>query len=309
MRRIFFALLLAAGGCIHGSPAVQRDDRPIRAMAQQERWAQQALAARPTRAQLDAIRSSDFNAVGRARGDLKRLLQAIDRATWIRNTAAELMADDPDPELAATFDRAGRMRAEAVQAADELASALEEAKGGLTIGDLRPGFEAVRKAQASEDRIARLPLRAGGRRLALAPLPVPRPFISTAARLVAANPELTRELDRLSPDDAAQIRARLQDVDREKEEQKRSAPAAQAAPAAPALPPAAEEAPPPEPREAEAPSPTLAIANDAAALLAKRTPRSITLREDGLFELSYDDGNYLVDPQGKLIRKEPPAGK
>ena len=53
MRRTLIAVFLAAG-CIHGSPAVQRDDRALRAIAQQERWAQQALAARPTRAQLDA---------------------------------------------------------------------------------------------------------------------------------------------------------------------------------------------------------------------------------------------------------------
>jgi len=241
MRRIFFAFFLAAAGCIHGSPTVQRDDRPLRAIAQQERWAQQALAARPTRTELDAIRSSDFTAVGRARGNLKRLLQAIDRGTWIRNTAAELMTDDSDPELAAAFDRAGRMRAEAVQAADELASALEEAKGGLTIGDLRPGFEAVRKAQASEDRIARLPPRATGRRVLPAPLPVPRPFVATAAQLVAKNPELARELDRLSPDDAAQIRARLADVDRGIGEQKRAEPPPTPAPAAPGV---TEEAPP-----------------------------------------------------------------
>ena len=303
MRRILFALLLAAG-CIHGSSAVQRDSGAGRAIAQQERWAQQALASRPTRSQLDAIRSSDYAAVGRARGDLKRLLQAIDRGTWIRNTSAELMADDTDPELARAFDRAGRIRTEAVQAADELASALAEAKGGLTIGDLRPGFDAVRKAQASEDRIARLPLRAGGVRLVPAPLPVPRPFVAGAARLVSANPELARDLDRLGPEEAAQIRARLADVDREKEEQKPSQPAFAPAPAQ-----EAEVPPPGEPKEAEAPSPTLNIANDAAALLAKRAPRSITLREDGLFELSYDDADYLVDPQGKLIRKEAPSRK
>jgi hypothetical protein len=301
MRRIFFALMLAAG-CIHGSPAVQRDDRMLRALSQQERWAQQALASRPTRSQLDAIRSGDYTAVGRARGDLKRLVQAIDRSTWIRNTAAELMAEDPDPELGRAFDRAGRMRSEAAQAADELASALAEAKGGLTMGDLRPGFEAVRKAQASEDRIARLPLRAG-LKLFPAPIPLPRPFIAGAARLVSANPELSRELDRLPADDAAQIRARLTDVDRERQEQRLP----EQAPAAAAPPAPSQDVPPPEPREAEAPSPTLLIAHDAAALLAKRTPRAITLREDGLFELSYDDADYLVDPQGKLIRKEAPS--
>src|SRR5438105_8964789 len=134
MRRLFLAILLAAG-CIHGSPASQRDSGAMRATAQQERWAQDALARRPSRADLQAIRSSDYAAVGRGRGELKRLLQAIDRDTWIRNTAAELMLDDADPQLAATFDRAARMRADAILAADELASALAEAKGGLTIGD------------------------------------------------------------------------------------------------------------------------------------------------------------------------------
>jgi len=300
MRRLSLALLLAAG-CIHGAP--RRDDDAIRSIAQQERWAQDAVAARRTRNQLDAIRSGDYQAVGRARAELKRLVQAIDRGTWIRNTGAALLADEQDPYLIGAFDRAGRVRSEAGQAADELASALAEAKGGLTIGDLRPAFEAIHKAQASEDRIARLPPRAGGIRLGLSPLPVPRPFIATAARLVAANPELTRELDRLSPDDAAQIRARLADVDRGREEQRRAE--SPPAPAAAAPVPAPEEPPPGEPREAEAPSPTLTIANDAAALLAKRTPRSITLREDGLFELSYDDAEYLVDPSGKLVRKEP----
>ena len=59
--------------------------------------------------------------------------------------------------------------------------------------------------------------------------------------------------------------------------------------------------------EAQAPSNTLNISNDAANLIAKKPPKAITLREDGLFELSYDDGNYLVDPDGKLVRKEPPT--
>jgi hypothetical protein len=309
MRRLFFAVLLAAG-CIHGSPAPQRDPGMTRAIAQQERWAQDALARRPTGSELQAIRSSDYAAVGRGRAELKRLLQAIDRGTWIRNTAADLMAEDADPQLAASFDRAARLRADAIQGADELASALAEAKGGLTVGDLRPGFESIRKAHSSEDRIARLPPRANGVRLSPAALPLPRPFIAPAARLVAANPELTRELDRLPPDDAAQIRSRLADVNREREEAKRTeAPAVAATP--PALPPpaAGDENAPPEPREAEAPSPTLTVANDAAALLSRRTPRSITLREDGLFELSYDDAQYLVDPQGKLVRKEAPAQK
>jgi hypothetical protein len=296
MRRTLFALLLSAG-CIAGSTAVQRDDRIYRALAQQERWTQDALAQRPTAEQLDAIRNSDYAAVGRGRAELKRLLQAADRGTWIRDTTTELMRDDSDPRLVQQFERGGRLRADALGAADELAGALAEAKGGLTIGDLRPGFEALRKAQASEDRLARMPVPKGGLRLQPAPLPIPRPFISPAARAVSHNPELNRELDRLAADDAAKIRAQVADVDRGRQEQK------------PKEPPAAVDnapVPAPEEKEAEAPSTTLTIANDAASLIGRKAPRSITLREDGLFALAYDDAEYLVDPQGKLVRKEAP---
>jgi hypothetical protein len=296
MRRIFLALIFSAG-CIAGSPAVQRDDRLYRALAQQERWTQDALARRLTAEQLDAIRNSDYAAVGRGRAELKRLLQAADRGTWIRDTTAELMRDDNDPRLLQQFERGGRLRADALGAADELAGALAEAKGGLTIGDLRPGFEALRKAQASEDRLARTPVQKG-LRLQPAPLPIPRPFIAPAARVVSHNPELTRELDRLPADDAAKIRAQISGLDRGRQEQKPKEPPAEV-----------DNAPVPAPegeREAEAPSTTLTIANDAASLIARKAPRSITLREDGLFALAYDDAEYLVDPQGKLVRKEAP---
>jgi len=297
MRRIILALVFSAG-CIAGSSAVQRDDRVFRALSQQERWTQDALARRPTAEELDAIRNSDYAAVGRGRAELKRLLQAADRGTWIRDTTAELMRDDDDPRLQQQFERGGRLRADALGAADELAGALAEAKGGLTIGDLRPGFEALRKAQASEDRLMRVPVQKNGLRLQAAPLPIPRPFITPAARVVSHNPELTRELDRLPADDAAKIRAQLADLDRGNKEQKREEAPAPAADNAPV--------PAPEEKEAEAPSTTLTIANDAASLIARRAPRSITLREDGLFALAYDDAEYLVDPQGKLVRKEAP---
>jgi hypothetical protein len=299
MRRILFALLLSVG-CITGASAVQPDDRIARTLSQQERWAQDALAQRPTADQLEAIRNSDYTAVGRGRAELKRLLQAVDRGTWIRDTTAELTREDGDPRLFQQFDRAGRLRIEALQASDELASALAESKGGLTLGDLRLGFDAMHKAQASEDRLARLPPRPGAPRLGPAPLPIPRPLIMPAARVVSANPELTRELDRLPPDDAARIRAQVAELDRGREEQRRNEAQVPA--------PAPEIAPPPpgEGREAEAPSTTLNIANDAAQLISRRPPKAITLREDGLFALSYDDADYLVDPQGKLVRKEAP---
>jgi hypothetical protein len=303
MRRTALALLFASAGCIAGRSSIERDDRLLRELSRQERWAQQAIDARPSKEQLDRIRGGDFAAVGTARKELQKLILAVDRGTWMRDTAAELMKEDGDPQLAQEFDRGGRLRTAALQGADDVANALAETKGGLAIGDLKPGFEALHKAQASEDRLSRLAMKPG-LRLAAAPLPAPRPFVEAAARLVDANPELAKELDRLPADDAARIRARLADLDRQKEELKHSEPAAvaiaKAAPPEPAPPaPAAE-------MEAQAPSNTLKIDKDALSLLAKKPPRAITLREDGLFGLSYDDGEYLLDPDGKLVRKEAP---
>jgi hypothetical protein len=299
MRRILLALALLGSGCITGSAAAPRDDRMLRELTRQERWAQQALDARPTRDQLDSIRGSDYGSVAAARKEFQKLVMSIDRGTWIRETTAEMMREDHDPQLAQEFDRGGRLRIDSIQAADELADALAEAKGGLTIADLKPAFEALRKAQASEDRLSRL---AGTMKLTVSPIPVPRPFVEAAAKVVEVNPESAKELDKLPPDDQTRIRAKLADLDRNKEEQKRTVVDNTTVPAA-TPPPASNEAPPP-PREAEAPSTTLKIAGDAASLIAKRPPKSITLREDGLFALSYDDADYLVDPDGKLVRKE-----
>ena len=305
MRRNLFALTLLLGsGCIAGTAAVERDDRVLRELARQERWAQQAIDARPTREQLDSIRGSDYGSVGAARKELQKLILSIDRGTWVRDTTAEMLRDDPnDPQLLQEFDRGGKLRIAALQGADELADALAEAHGGLTIADLRPGFEALRKAQASEDRLSRL---AGPLKLAASPIPVPQPFLDAAAKLLDQNPDMVKDLDKLPPQDATKIRAKLSDLDRGKEEQKRAAeppPAVVENDKAPLPPPAAS----PGEREAEAPSTTLKIAGDAASLIAKKPPRSITLREDGLFALSYDDADYLVDPNGKLVRKEQPA--
>jgi len=236
--------------------------------------------------------------VGAARKELQKLIQAVDRATWIRETTAELIKDDQDPQLIQQFDRAGRLRADALQAGDELAHALAEAKGGLTVADLKAAFEAMRKAQASEDRFAKLPIAPLAPRFAPSPLPVPKPFVEAAAKLVNANAELAKELDRLTPEEQTQIRAKMADLERASEELKHLAPP----------PPAAAGNAAEHDAEAQAPSTTLKIAGDAAGLFAKKAPRTITLREDGLFALSYEDGDYLVDPDGKLVRKEAPQG-
>jgi len=303
MRRTLLALALFGSGCIAGSAAVQRDDRVLRELTRQERWAQQALDARPTRDQLDAIRGSDYGSVGAARKEFQKLIMAVDRGTWIRETAAEMLREERDPQLAAEFDRGGRLRIEAVQAADELADALADARGGLTVSDLKPAFEALRKAQASEDRLAK---QAGPLKLASSPVPVPRPFVEAAAKLVDTNPESAKELDRLPPEDQTKIRAKMADLDRSKEEQKRATPLIANAPPTATSPSPSPSTSTEPPREAEAPSTTLKIAADAASMIAKKAPKSITLREDGLFALSYDDADYLVDPDGKLVRKENP---
>lgn len=282
MRRILFALLLCSG-CLAGGGAMQRDDRIQRELSRQERWAQQALDARPAKDQLESIRASDYGSVSAARKELQKLVQAADRATWIRETTMELSHDDNDPQLAQGFDRAGRLRSDALQAADELASALAAANGGLTLADLKPAFEVLRKAQASEDRLAKRPVSPFALKLAPAPLPVPPPFHDAAARVATDAPDAAKDLDKLSPQDQAKIRASAADRDRAKEEQKHAAD---------------------QDTEAQAPSTTLKIAGDAAALIGKKAPASITLREDGLFALGYHDADYLVDPDGKLVRKE-----
>ncbi|HEX9579113.1 MAG TPA: hypothetical protein VF993_15275, partial [Myxococcales bacterium] len=284
--RNLFALLLLSAGCIAGHAVAERDDRLLREVSRQQRWAQQAVEARPSPEQLERIRSSDYEAVGSARKELRRLIQAIDRGTWVREALLEAMRDDDDPQLLREFDHAGSLRKEAIAAADELADALADAKGGLTMADLRPGLDALRKAQASEDRIAKMPGRApGALKLAASPLPQPRPFLDAAAKIVHAHAEMARELDKLAPDDAAKIRAKMAELALQKEESK----------------PAAAPASPPPESEAQGPSDTLSISNDAAALIAKKgPPRSITWRADGLFNLHWDDKDTLVYPDGKL---------
>jgi len=298
MRRLVIAAFVLSASCIVPGPSVHevRDDRVLRQISQQERWAQQALDARPTPDTLERIRSGDPAAVGPGRKELKKLIQAIDRGTWVRDTAAELLREDGDPGLAVDFDRGGRLRADAIQAADALATALAEG-GSLTVAELRPAFDALRKAQASEDALLKQPPR--GMKLTPAPLPSPRPFVDAAAKLAAADQEAAKQLEaQLPPEQVTQLRAKAADAERELEEKKRAP--AQAPDGGMADGGMAET-------EAQAPSNTLNISNDAASLIAKKPPKAITLREDGLFELSYDDGNYLVDPDGKLVRKEPPS--
>jgi hypothetical protein len=178
---------------------------------------------------------------------------------------------------------------------------------------LERALATLQKAQASEDALARTPMRPNVR-LSPAPLPTPRPFIDAAAKLSAASPETAKQLEaQLPPGEATKLHAKAADMAREQEEEKVAQvpppPAAGSSAPPPAAGSASSTSPSPPEVEAQAPSNTLNITNDVANLIAKKPPRSITLREDGLFELVYDDGTYLVDPEGKLVRKEPAPAK
>lgn len=291
--------LIMCGGCIAGGSVVVHgseggDSRIMRQVMRQDLWAQQALDARPSPQQLETIRSGrDPGAIERARKELTRLFQAVDRATWIRDTVSEQMREDGDPRLAQEFDRAGHLRAEALRGAGDLADALIDGGAGLTNTDLRPGYDAVRKAQASEDCIARTPAGPSYPRLALAPLPMPSPLDRASAKLggggAAGMGAGVPPLVNVAPDPS---RMRTADQDRQRADDARN-----------------DQAPNDigPPTEAAGPQSTLMIANDALDIITRKRPRSITLRDDGLFDLSCADGEYLVGPDGKLVRKEAPA--
>src|SRR5260370_40857232 len=117
MRRLVIAAFVLSASCIVPGPSVHevRDDRVLRQISQQERWAQQALDARPTPDTLERIRSGDPAALRPGSKELKKLIQAIDRGTWVRDTAAELLRGDGDPGRAERFDRGVLERASARQ--------------------------------------------------------------------------------------------------------------------------------------------------------------------------------------------------
>jgi hypothetical protein len=303
MAKASFLLLMLCGGCIAGGTVVVHgdssapDNHVMRQVMRQDMWAQQAVDSRPNQRQLERIRSGqDQASMDRARKELTKLLQAIDRGTWIRDTVGDLMREDNDPRLAQEFDRAGHLRADAARAAGELADALIDGGANLSPNDLRPGVDALRKAQASEDRIARMPVGPQYPRLAPAPLPSPSPLDRPMAKLsgggAAAQPP-TVNVQRNPSIDNTRNNGSLG--------------AGAGAPMADPAPPAgADSWGGPAGNEAAAPQTTLTISNDALEIITRKRPKSITLREDGLFDLSCADGEYLVSPDGKLVRTEPP---
>jgi hypothetical protein len=301
MRIASSLVLLLCGGCIAGEAAVvvhdsppPDNDRVMRQVMRQDLYMQQAIDARPDDKLVAKVRAGDPGSMDRAHKEMVRLTQAVDRGTWVRDTVSQLMREDIDPRLAQEFDRAGRLRAEALTSAGLLAEAMIDG-GGLRMTDLKPGFDNQRKAAASEDRIARLPRGPTEPILVPAPLPMPSPLDAPAARIAATAPE---SLATLAPDDAARIRAHNADLERQRDEQQMHAAVTTVLP---------DESTPPMPGTDGAPQTSLTIANDALEIITRKRPRSITLRHDGLFDLSCADGEYLVAPDGKLVRKDPPS--
>jgi hypothetical protein len=333
-RNILLLTLPALSACITGSqPAHERDQRLVREIAQQQRWTGEAVAGRPAAEELDAVRAGDADAVSDARKRFRRLLMAIDRTVWIREAEVRSLREAQGDALAedeavAGFDRAGRQRADALAAADDLAKALADSKSkrAVSLDELRRALVTVQKAQDSEQRLSKELSRSG--RSADAPLALQRltastssrsrAFVDATVRYLGNHPDERYGLDSWGSQlasEKSQIRAALADAD------------ASRPPATPAsrndeVPTIGsagddlERSDAPPPPAAAAPA-QLSVAGDAKKLIDKRgTPRAILTREGGLFALRYDEErpcgidrcestvDYIFDSSGKLVRDE-----
>src|SRR5205814_509487 len=97
----------------------------------------------------------------------------------LREAQGDALAED---EAVAGFDRAGRQRADALAAADDLAKALADSKSkrAVSLDELRRALLSVQKAQESEQRLSRDLSRSG--RSTGAPLARQRRTPATASR-------------------------------------------------------------------------------------------------------------------------------
>jgi hypothetical protein len=335
-RNILLLVFPALTACITGSQAThERDQRLVREIAQQQRWTGEAVAGRPAAEELDAVRAGDADAVSDARKRFRRLLMAVDRTVWIREAEVRALREVQgdaiaEDEAVAGFDRAGRQRADALVAADDLGKALADSKSkrAISLDELRRALLTVQKAQESEQRLSRDLARAGRstdapltlQRLSAATASRGRYFVDASVRYLSNHPDERYGLDSWAAqlsNEKSQIRAALADAD------------ANRPPEAPA--PRNEEVPTigsagDELERSDAPPPTsgpsagpaqMSIAGDAKRLIEKRgTPRSILTREGGLFALRYDEQrpcgidtcdstvDYVFDSTGKLVRDE-----
>ena len=340
MKSTAFAALLLASGCYIDTPVARDQRRTLNAIRQEHRWAADRLARRMPAEEVSRVRAGDSRSSREANGRLRRLIDALERTTWIREATPRGLwasADEPpdQDELAFRFARAARIRADALAQADELAEALavSTAPGALALGELRRALAALARIEESEPRIAseiadlarkERGLRGIEARFPASKPPSPRPFLAATSAYLRVHPAEVRELDRFPGPLAADV-GRIKSSLEEK-------PADEPRPAiepkqAPGPKEAVRERAGEAHREADAeaarlplgPSegPTLALDGDAREMLKSRgPPRAIAARPGGLFALRYQEPrpcekgscetlvDFLYDATGKFVREE-----
>src|SRR2546428_4123161 len=119
MRRSVLILgALASAACVVDShqarpmepnpPAPDRSREALGEIERQQRWMGEALAGRPAADELQAVREGDADAVSDTRKRFRRLLTAVERATWIRETVPEGLRGSANPgRLGAAVGAAG----------------------------------------------------------------------------------------------------------------------------------------------------------------------------------------------------------
>ncbi|HWE22571.1 MAG TPA: hypothetical protein VG496_01400, partial [Myxococcales bacterium] len=204
-------------------PVPDRTRQVLEQVQQQQRWTRDALAARPPADELRDVRSGDAEAISDTRKRFRRLVTAIERTTWIRETVPGVVRSASDPEpLIAAFNEAARDRNEAFAAAEATARALAESRSGnaISLDELRHALQNTHRARQSEQKLAaklgRSPASQANaaidplQRLRTVPMPPEPPFIAAAAHFVAAHPAEDRALDSWPPQlaqEKAQVRA------------------------------------------------------------------------------------------------------
>src|SRR3989441_9577690 len=236
MRRSVLILgALASAACVVDShqarpmepnpPAPDRSREALGEIERQQRWMGEALAGRPAADELQAVREGDADAVSDTRKRFRRLLTAVERATWIRETVPEVLRGSANPDrLVGAFDAAGRDRNDALASADPTARALAASRpqNAISLDELRRALQVARAARGSEQGLAATLGRAarpGGnadplQRLATVPMPPEPPFVQATARYLTAHPGQDRALDSWPPqlaEERAGIRAAAAD--------------------------------------------------------------------------------------------------
>ena len=220
--RLLLATLAAAliGGCLMGGQAAsapqERDDQLFTELQRQQKWVGEAVAGRATPDELKQAAAGDQDAQAGLRTRFIALVRAADRATWVRQaTPVALSQADMagKASLVTAFDRAGQLRQQSWDAADQIASALASTSGpsALSIDDLRRALLTVQAAAAAEARFA----KAGPAQLKATRPPVPEPFIEAAAVLIDQHPadeDGLREFDPKLARARTKIRAALADL-------------------------------------------------------------------------------------------------